>query len=196
MEDYPNAKQFADPTKGSRDESTLAILVPAAEPLVREFRARYDTSANEGMPAHITIIWPFIHPDELNDHTIVRIEKIIAESPPISFALVDICHFDRTALYLRPEPDDTILTLIQAVQETFPDYPPYCGAYGGSPTPHLTLAQVNTPRAFDRADMEFRRLSKGRLPIRVEETDVSLLERRNGLWHEIRVFNTRQKTFG
>ncbi len=64
MEIYPDAQPFADPSKGPEDESTLAILVPAAEPLVRDYRVRHDTSASEGMPAHVTIIWPFMHPDD------------------------------------------------------------------------------------------------------------------------------------
>ncbi len=87
MENYPDAKPFADPSKGREDESTLAILVPAAEPLVRDYRARHDPSASEGLPAHVTIIWPFMHPDHLTEQTIDRIRDVLARSEPSAFSL-------------------------------------------------------------------------------------------------------------
>jgi hypothetical protein len=43
----------------SKMKSTVAILVPEAEGLVRLFRNRYDPSAKAGMPAHITLLYPF-----------------------------------------------------------------------------------------------------------------------------------------
>ncbi len=188
MEIYPDAKPFADATKGRQDESTLAILVAAAEPLVRDYRARHDHSASEGMPAHVTIIWPFMHPDDLSAQIIGRIEEILARSEPIAFSLASVEQFNRQALYLRPQPDGAIRALIQAVLEAFPDYPPYRGMYGTSVTPHLTVAQVTSPEAFEQADGEFQALSNGRLPIAVENAAVSLMERRRGLWRERRVF--------
>ncbi len=188
MEIYPDAQPFADPSKGPEDESTLAILVPAAEPLVRDSRVRHDTSASEGMPAHVTIIWPFMHPDDLTDQTIGRIRDILARSEPIAFSLGDIGQFNGQALYLRPEPGGPIKALIQAVSEAFPDYPPYRGEHGQSLVPHLTVAQVKSPEAFERAEADFRALSDRRLPIAVENAEVSLMERRQGLWREKRVF--------
>jgi hypothetical protein len=48
------------PTDGLTSESALVVLVPEAEPLVGPFRERYDPSASAGMPAHITINYPFL----------------------------------------------------------------------------------------------------------------------------------------
>jgi 2'-5' RNA ligase len=195
METYPDAKPFADLTKGREDESTLVILVAAAEPLVRDYRARHDPAAGEGMPAHITIIWPFMHPDGLSDEAIGRIEAILARSQPLTFSLGDIVAFNRQVLFLRPQPEirflrqpeDPIRALTQAVVEAFPDYPPYGGKYGASVMPHLTVAQ-KSEEAFDQAEAEFLALADGRLPITVENAAVSLMERRQGLWREMRVF--------
>jgi hypothetical protein len=39
--------------------TALIILVPEAEALVKEFRDKYDHSAAEGMPAHVTVLYPF-----------------------------------------------------------------------------------------------------------------------------------------
>ncbi len=188
MEIYAQAKPFADPSKGREDESTLAILVPAAEPLVRDYRARYDTSAREGMPAHVTIIWPFMHPNGLIAETIYWIENILARSEPFAFSLADIGQFNSQVLYLRPEPDGPIKALIQAVREAFPDYPPYGGFYDDSVTPHLTVAKVNSPDEFKRAEADFHALSDGFSPIAAGNAEISLMERRGGLWWQKQIF--------
>lgn len=188
MEIYPQATPFGDPTKGRGDESTLAILVSAAEPLVRDFRARYDTSARDGMPAHITIIWPFMHPHDLTGETIERIGDVLARSEPFTFGLTGIGHFNSQALYLRPEPDSPIRTLISEMVAAFPDFPPYGGAYGDTVAPHLTVAQVKTHQDFKQAEAEFRELADGALPIAVGDVEISLMERRAGLWRQRRVF--------
>lgn len=40
-------------------ESALVVLVPEAEALVKSFRDRHDPSAAAGVPAHITLLYPF-----------------------------------------------------------------------------------------------------------------------------------------
>jgi hypothetical protein len=54
----------------SQIESALVVLVPEAEPLVKPFRDWYDPSAAAGAPAHITLLYPFKHPDEV-DQTVL-----------------------------------------------------------------------------------------------------------------------------
>ncbi len=51
-------------------ESALMVLVPEAETLVKPFRDRYDPSAAAGVPAHITLLYPFKHPNEV-DQTVL-----------------------------------------------------------------------------------------------------------------------------
>jgi hypothetical protein len=46
-------------------ESALVVLVPEAEVLVKPFRDRFDPLAAAGVPAHITLLYPFKHPDGL-----------------------------------------------------------------------------------------------------------------------------------
>src|SRR6266404_9374121 len=47
-------------------ESSLVVLVPEAEGLVRSFRDLYDPVAAAGMPAHVTILYPFKPPDQID----------------------------------------------------------------------------------------------------------------------------------
>ena len=46
-------------------ESALVVLVPAAEPCVGALRLRYDPVARLGMPAHVTLLHPFVDPREM-----------------------------------------------------------------------------------------------------------------------------------
>ena len=48
-------------------QSAFVVLVPEAEPWVKDLRERYDPIAAVGMPAHITVLFPFIPPDLLTD---------------------------------------------------------------------------------------------------------------------------------
>ena len=42
--------------------SAFAVKVPAAEPLVGDLRRRYDATVALGVPAHITLLVPFMDP--------------------------------------------------------------------------------------------------------------------------------------
>ena len=53
------------PSEEMEIESALIIAVPEAEPLVKALRERFDWSAAQGVPAHITILYPFIPPEKL-----------------------------------------------------------------------------------------------------------------------------------
>jgi hypothetical protein len=43
----------------SSDESALVVLVPEAEAATKPFRDQYDPAAAAGVPAHITLLYPF-----------------------------------------------------------------------------------------------------------------------------------------
>jgi hypothetical protein len=44
--------------------SAAVLLVPEAEPVVGVTRARYDRSGRWGVPAHVTVLFPFVPPTE------------------------------------------------------------------------------------------------------------------------------------
>jgi hypothetical protein len=58
------------------DESALVVLVPEAEPLVKPFRDRYDPSAAAGVPAHITLLYPFKPPDEIDSTVLENLRRL------------------------------------------------------------------------------------------------------------------------
>jgi len=107
------------------EESALVVLVPAAETVVKPFRIRYDPAAIAGVPAHITLLYPFKAPGEIDESVIGKLRECFAQSTPVGFSLSAIRRFPAEVLYLAPEPDRPFRQLTLDTWRLFPDTPPY-----------------------------------------------------------------------
>lgn len=117
-----------------------AIIVPVQVPVaVNRLRDRMDPSAAQGVPAHVTLIYPFMAVDGLKDNVRRRIEQIVGNEPAFSFTLGSVGRWPNV-VYLTPEPAEPFRRLTRVLAEAFPDYPPYQGAHDDV-VPHLTIAQ-------------------------------------------------------
>ena len=67
-------------------ESALVVLVPEAEALVKAFRDKYDLSAAAGMPAHITLLYPFKPPAGLGSDVIENLHSCFARFAPFNYS--------------------------------------------------------------------------------------------------------------
>ncbi len=122
-----------------RGESAVAVPVPAAEPVVSAWRARLDSSAAFGIPAHVTVVYPFLPAVRLSDAVLADLRVECAATAPMDVA------FNRTArftgvLYLVPEPTAGLRALTARFARRWPDAPPYGGRYDDV-VPHLTVAE-------------------------------------------------------
>lgn len=165
---------------GSSKESALVVLVPEAEALVKPFRDRYDPSAAEGMPAHITILYPFKPPQELAAAVVAALQDLFARCSGFTFSLAQPRRFPEV-LYLAPVPDEPFKELIRAVAAHFPENPPYGGRFAEI-VPHLTVAQVADPEQLDLIAVEFERAAGGQLPVQGEVANVALMDNAQGRW--------------
>ena len=77
-----------------------AALVPEAEPLVKPFRDRYDPSAAAEVPAHITLLYPFKHPDEVDQTVLGDLNQCFHRCAPFRFSLAPIRRFPDAVLCL------------------------------------------------------------------------------------------------
>ena len=162
-------------------ESGLAVLVPEAEHLVRPFREEHDPSAAAGMPAHITLLYPFKPPYEICDSVMEKLNRCFAGFSSFDFSLAKICRFPGAILYLAPEPDEPFRRLTLAVWDYYQETPPYCGK-DSNVVPHLTLAKVDNEQQADQAAAEFAQASRGQLPIRVTLSEIALMDTLSGSW--------------
>ena len=158
-------------------ESALVIEVPEAEPLVSEWREKHDWSAQRGVPAHITILYPFAPTERVDDELLRHLRELFAAEASISFELARVARFPQT-LWLAPEPSDPFKALIDLIATRFPDYPPYEGAHDVV-IPHLTVAEGDT-ELQDRVEAAVA----GHLPIRAHADHVAFLfEDDKGRWN-------------
>lgn len=122
--------------------SALVLLVPDVEQVVEPWRERYDPRVAEGIPAHVTVLYPWLPPTEIGAEDLEALGTIAAAQPAMELVFERIGQFHR-GLWLAPDPAAPVLRLIEAVTDRWPDYLPYGGAYLDDPDdvgPHLTVA--------------------------------------------------------
>ena len=146
--------------------------VPAVEPLVSVWRERFDSSAAEGMPAHITALYPFLSGDRLTDEVRDQLRCLCAQLPVLDVVFRRTGRFPGV-LYLDPEPADGLRQLTAAIAERWPDAPPYGGSFQ-EVIPHLTVAH----RAGDGvlADIEADVLRSLPISARLEEAGLYVFD--------------------
>lgn len=170
-------------------ETALILPVPDAEPAVARWRLAHDPAAAQGVPAHITLLYPFRAPDELDDRIYADLERLFAAVPPIRLTLAGLCGF-RDVLYLAPEPPEPLDQLIRTLMDRFPDLLPYGGTVG-DPIPHLTVAQVESAAALDGVMRRFAAAAVADLPIVTTLSEVHVMESSDGPWRISRSFTLR-----
>ena len=152
------------------DESALLVTVPAAEPAVARHRSRLDTSAADGVPAHITVLYPFLPPDLIDADTHATLARLFASVPGFRFTLDQTRWFPDSVLWLAPSDPAPFSALTGLVAAAFPSCPPY-GGQVAEVIPHLTIGD-GAPRAeLEAAEAKVR----PHLPIDAEATEVTLM---------------------
>lgn len=120
-------------------ESALALPLGEAEAVVSSWRARYDSSAPYGIPAHITVLYPFLDSSRLSDPVLGELRRDFAETAPLELCFAATRRF-KGVLYLAPEPVAGLLELIGRLTRRWPETPPYGGQHA-QVVPHLTVAE-------------------------------------------------------
>jgi 2'-5' RNA ligase len=161
-------------------ESALVALIPEAEMLVESFRKRYDPAAAVGVPAHVTILYPFKPPAQLTAAITSRLQSIFLQFPSFMVAFPEVQQFPDT-LYLTPAPAEPFRQLTERLVEHFPETPPYGGAFREI-IPHLTVAQADDPGQLAEIVADFQEAVRHRLPIRARVNTISLMENSSGFW--------------
>lgn len=135
---------------GSGVESALIVPVPAAEPAVDSWRQRLDPSCGWGIPAHITVTYPFLPPEEIDEAVVARLEDLFAPISAFGFRLESVEWFGEAVAWVRPEPAEPFRALTHLVATEWPQYPPYRGVHDEI-VPHLTVCRGAAPAAMAAA---------------------------------------------
>jgi 2'-5' RNA ligase len=172
-------------------ESALIIAVPEAEPLVKAWRERFDYSAGVGVPAHITLLYPFMPPGEITPAVVAELRELFAQFPAFEFALTGLRRFPEV-LYLAPSPAEPFQALTHAVVERYPDYPPYGGGYS-EVIPHLTIADMVEAGPLDDIERDFTQRHGAQLPVRAVASEALLIENTSGRWEVRQTFELSKR---
>lgn len=119
-------------------ESAILVPVPEAEPVVGLLRARLDPSAGLGVPAHVTVLFPFVPPDAITGTVIEMAAAAVASVSAFDCEFGRSCWFGEDVVWLAPEPAEPFRAMTSAVHAAFPRFPPFAGAYP-CVVPHLTI---------------------------------------------------------
>ena len=165
-------------------ETALICRVPEAERYIARYRDRYDPSARRNVPAHVTILYPFMPPTEIDPGVLERLRGIARAVPRFDYRLARTERFP-VALYLAPDPGGSYAALTDAVFRAFPDYPPFEGKFD-TVVPHVTVAHGDEPLLCE-IDVELRiSLPAGGIPARCDE--LVLIENTSGRWEPMHLF--------
>ncbi len=154
------------PTPG---QTGLVIPVPAADALLASVGARYPGTVRDGVPAHVSLLYPFVVAAELDDRITAVCNELVIDQVPIPVDFGE-CYRRGGFVALRPDPSDGLMELMSKARRRWPAVVPYGGVYGDV-EPHLTVAM----RCSEQTAMRIEQEVTAELPICAELREAWLL---------------------
>ena len=159
------------------ETTALICPLPRLAPLLAPWREVHDPSAAAGFPPHVTVLAPFLAPDELRLDDLETLRSVLAPREPIEVELARVGMFDSNVLHLLPDPDEPFRELTDAVFAQYPQAPPYGGRHDEI-IPHVTVGkEIPRPQARHAA-----RALMLALPVRIRVDVVQLWVRGPETW--------------
>ncbi|MFF5077699.1 2'-5' RNA ligase family protein [Actinoplanes sp. NPDC000266] len=166
--------------------SALILAVGEAEPAVSAHRERLDAAAGWGVPAHITVLYPFLAPHDLDEQVLAALTGVAASVPAFFCTLERVDWFGDNVVWLAPAPATPIVTLTAAVAARFPQVQPYGGQFTDI-VPHLTIGHDHPRDVLQAAAADVTR----HLPIHARVDALRLITGRpepGRSWHTLAEF--------
>ncbi|MGO4598556.1 2'-5' RNA ligase family protein [Terrabacter sp. 2RAF25] len=140
-------------TSDTSAESALLLAIPAAEPAVARHRERHDLSARMGVPAHVTVAYPFKPWALVEDGDLSALAALCRATPALDLMFSRTGWFGDDVLFLEPDDLGSIVALTRRVERAFPDYPIYGGVFDDL-HPHLTVGHGSGVAALRAIEQE------------------------------------------
>lgn len=154
--------------------SALVVPVPAAGQATAGWPGEASRLTASGMPYHVTVLYPFLAANAIDDAVERALEEIATRSLRFGFELTAVGRFV-DVLFIAPQPAEPFVALTEAVHARWPEHPPYRGEFD-SVVPHVTVASGPEPAGLAGA-------IEATLPIRTEALELWLLTpQAGGAW--------------
>ncbi|MCM1969699.1 2'-5' RNA ligase family protein [Streptomyces sp. G1] len=157
-------------------QTGLVVRIPEAEPAVRGWRERLDPSARAGVPAHVTVLFPFLEEGRIDPLVHAALEDVLRRHQPFDLRF-ERCGRLPEVLYLVPEPAAPLIRLTEAIAARWPEAPPYGGRFAEI-VPHLTIAQGQEGAVLEEIEADL----DGRLPFTSHVSAVELMVHDGTTW--------------
>ncbi len=136
--------------------TALVLLTPELDPLLTRVRARCPSAVRAGIPAHLTLLHPFVPEAVLDDRARRRCAEIMRARPRMGVRF-DACEVRPGFVSVVPRPVAPLMDLIAEIRAAWPDVEPYGGRYPAHP--HVTLGlHVPAPDEQDVVEIVMRAL--------------------------------------
>ncbi|RYY78127.1 MAG: 2'-5' RNA ligase family protein [Comamonadaceae bacterium] len=165
--------------------TALVMPIPEAEDRFGDLRRRLDPDAAHGLPAHVTVLFPFLPLDQVDDALRRRLKRLFGRQSPFVGVFDRVGRFPATA-WLAPVQPAPFVQLMQAVVREFPQCPPSDGEHEAL-VPHLTLAHGDAALAA-QAEQQARALLDRHGAVSAHCARVQLLEDSSGRWQALHEF--------
>lgn len=159
-------------------QTGLIVRIPEAEPAVRGWRERLDPSARAGVPAHVTVLFPFLDESRIDALVHAALANVLGRHPAFDLRF-ERCGRFPGVLHLVPEPDTRLRQLTEAIANRWPEAPPYGGRFAEI-VPHLTIAQGQEGPVLEEIEADLA----VRLPFTSHVSSVELIVHDGTKWQE------------
>lgn len=165
----------------------MLIPVPEAEALVGSWRAVHDPRARTGVPAHITLVVPWLPIEQLKPEHLEELDQLLSDQPPFDYTLDRVCWFGERVLWLAPTPAEPFKKLTAVLAAHF-GTPPWQGEFA-EVVPHLTvgLADHTLGSALKEAAQDLA----VKLPLACRAQEVDVMCGRVDRWEVVHRFALR-----
>ena len=118
-----------------------AVIVRARlPPGLERLRLRSVGDAGDGVPAHLTMLYPFLEPPQLDSGVRDRLAAVAGRFEPFAYRLAGPARWPDT-VYVAVDPVEPFVRLQTDLQAAFPDWPIYGEPTGFEFVPHVTVAE-------------------------------------------------------
>ena len=85
-------------------QTALIGVVPQVEALVGRFRAQHDPASAEGVPAHVTAVYPFLPPRLITQPVVESLRQVFASLPGFMTTFSEVRKFPGVRTAPSPTP--------------------------------------------------------------------------------------------
>jgi 2'-5' RNA ligase len=154
----------------TEEKSAVIIPFPEVEDIVDVWRKDLDPSQLRGIPAHVTLLFPFANPAEMSNEILTVLEDYFSKVKAFTVTFDSTAWFDDRVIYLQPKPEHQFQIMTKQLLQSFPSYLPYGGKFA-EPIPHLTLGDGGPLESLREAESSVR----SSFPIETQATEAWLM---------------------